>query len=242
MTMNPVQRTAWIAALSLSITACNLNNLDSGGGPSVERTETKDVEKDNAEIVRMEVEMAAGQLTMSGGSDKLMSGTFTYDRDSLKPEVRYEGSSFRGHLTVKQNSETRTMGKMKNEWNLRVSDDVPLDLTVKLGAGEGTLKLGDAALRNVEFNLGAGKCDVDLRGAPKKSYEVKIRGGVGEANVWVPKSVGIIAEAKGGIGEIQVHGLTKDGDSYKNDAYGKSKTTIQLDVKGGIGAIHIYAE
>lgn len=87
-----------------------------------------------------------------------------------------------------------------------------------------------------EVHIGAGKCDVDLRGERKRSYYVNIARGVGEANVYLPRTVGVVAEAKGGLGKIDVRGMIKDGDTYRNPLYGKSKTTVGVNVRTGIGA------
>jgi len=73
--------------------------------------------------------------------------------------------------------------------------------------------------------------DVDLTGDRKTDLTADIEGGVGQANIRLPKNVGVIAHASGGIGSIDVHGLKHDGDSYTNDAYGKSPATIHLKVE-----------
>jgi hypothetical protein len=65
---------------------------------------------------------------------------------------------------------------------------------------------------------------------------------VGQANIRLPKNVGVIARASGGIGSISVHGLKHDGDSYTNEAYGKSPATLHLKVEGGIGEIVLTQE
>ena len=232
-------QTALIGSL-VAMAGCNLSNELVTTGKEV--TESKSVEKDKAEMVKVDLQIAAGELRLSGGAEKLMEGDFTYNVDKWKPEIRYDGSSFRGNLTIKQNGGTATMGNAKNEWNIRLSDAVPMDISIKMGAGESKLKLGDIKLRSVEVHLGAGRCEMDLRGEPDKSYDATIRGGVGEATIYVPKDVGVVAEAKGGLGEIKVRGLEKDGDSYRNAAYGKAKTTIRLNVSGGIGAINIFGD
>ena len=77
--------------------------------------------------------------------------------------------------------------------------------------------------------------DVDFTGDRKTDLTADIEGGVGQANIRLPKNVGVIAHASGGIGSIDVRGLKHDGDSYTNDAYGKSTATIHLKVEGGIG-------
>ena len=84
--------------------------------------------------------------------------------------------------------------------------------------------------------------DLDLRSEHARDFDVRVEGGVGEATVRVPSGLGVIAEARGGIGEINVRGMRKDGGRWVTEAYGKAKTTIRLNVKGGIGQINIIAD
>jgi len=97
-------------------------------------------------------------------------------------------------------------------------------------------------LTRLDLNIGAGQMDVDLTGDRKTDLTADIEGGVGQANIRLPKNVGVIAHASGGIGSINVRGLKHDGDSYTNDAYGKSPATIHLKVEGGIGEIVLSQE
>lgn len=209
-------------------------------GPA--RTDSVDIDRGKAEMVRAELHMGAGELRIGGGARKLLEAHFTYNVPEWKPVVQYDASSFRGHLTVEQPVRTASLGHSKYSWDLRFNDDTPLDLQVKFGAGEGRLNLGSLYLRSLEVHMGAGKLDVDLLGTPRRSYEVNIRGGVGEATIHVPKGVGISAEAMGGIGDFRVRGLQKRNGHYRNDAYDHAKTTIRLDIRGGIGSIDLRAE
>ena len=129
--------------------------------------------------------------------------------------------------------------KLTNRWNLRLNDDVPLDLRVEFGAGEGKLNLAGLSLRSVDVDMGVGQLVLDLTGDWEKNFDVRVRGGVGEVEVRLPRQVGVIVEARGGIGEINARGLNKQNGRYVNDAYGESPITIQLDVKGGIGEIKL---
>src|SRR5579862_6373102 len=72
------------------------------GPPGPERTETRSVEMDQSEEVRVDLKMGAGELRVAGGADKLMEGRFTYNRLRLRPEVSYTSGGFRGHLTVEE--------------------------------------------------------------------------------------------------------------------------------------------
>jgi hypothetical protein len=72
-----------------------------------------------------------------------------------------------------------------------------------------------------------------------ESTGVSIQGGVGEATVMLPSEVGVRAKAEGGIGKINAEGLTREGNSYVNDAYGNSDVILEVDVEGGVGEINL---
>lgn len=206
------------------------------------RTESESVELGGAEMVRAEFKMPAGELKVAGGGAKLLEAEFTYNTPSLKPEVAYNVTGFRGRLTIDVPGRKRTISSnLINRWNLRLSDDVPVDLHVTLGAGKCNLNLAGLSLRSVEVEMGAGNLDLDLTGDWERNFEVTVRGGVGEATVLVPRDVGVIAKAGGGLGNVSARGLSKRGDHYVNSAYDESPITIQLDIKGGIGEIKLIA-
>jgi hypothetical protein len=229
-----------VALVGLTLAGCSVR-VASDRKP--EETRTVDIEKPKADMVEVTVAMSAGELQMSGGAAKLMEGRFTYSGGNLGPEVQFEDSSFRGRLNISNKGHTTTMGNnSRNLWEVKLAEDVRMDLNVTLGAGESRLDLGKLLLRSAKVQLGAGQVEMDLRGPKRTSCDVEIRGGVGEATVWVPNDVGVVAEAKGGIGEVSVRGLRRDGNRWVNGLYGKSPVTIRLDVKGGIGQINIRAE
>jgi hypothetical protein len=231
-------------ALGALLTGCVVVERNSEVGPV--QTSTFSCDRGKAEMVRMEVKMSVGELNLrenTAGASKLLDADFEYNLPFLKPTARYDDAGFRGYLSVTQSGEKSLSlgGDLKNKWNLRVQQGVPLDLSVNLGVGESQLNLGQLALRSVNVHVGVGECRMDLRGPePKRDYTVEIHGGVGEAVVYLPKGVGVIADAKGGLGELQVEGnLRKDGNQYLNDLYGKSKVTVRLDIRGGVGSIRL---
>jgi|HubBroStandDraft_5_1064220.scaffolds.fasta_scaffold68955_2 hypothetical protein len=211
--------------------------------PGPERVETRSVELDNSEEVRAELRMGAGELRVRGGAAKLMEARFVYNRLRMRPEVTYHNAAggFRGHLVVEEPSGVHG-GTNRYEWDLAFNNEKPMDLEVHCGAGESRLDLGDLSLRRVNVEMGVGELHMDLRGAPKNDYAVSIRGGVGEATIYLPTGVGIEAEAKGGIGDINTTGLEKRDGRYVNDALGHAKTTVRLNIQGGIGSIRLIAD
>jgi len=225
-----------LGAICLLMTGCSPD----WGPEGPERTETRNVDLDQSEEVRVDLKIGTGELRVSGGSDRLMEGRFTYNRLRLRPEISYSAGGFRGHLTVEEPSHVGGTTR-RYAWDLRFNNKKPLDLNVKCGAGESRLNLSELTLRRVDVEMGVGEMKMDLRGAPQNDYDVSIRGGIGEATVYLPEGVGIEADVRGGIGDIHAPGLTKHGGRYANDAYGHAKTTIHLDIRGGIGTINLIS-
>ncbi len=203
--------------------------------------QSQSIQAQNAQSVRANLKMGAGELNVSGGADRLMEAEFSYNVANWKPKVNYEVSGETGELIVRQGSGggVRLGGDARNEWDIRFNDEVPTDLVVQMGAGESDLDLDSLALTGLDLQMGAGKTTVDLTGDYAQDFDASIKGGVGEATVLLPSEVGVRAKAAGGLGTINAEGLQKEGQAYVNDAYGQSQVTLRVDVQGGVGEINL---
>ncbi len=204
--------------------------------------ETQAVERQGAESVTAKLQMGAGDLNISGGSARLLDADFNYDGSQGKPRITYEASGGRGSLNIDQPGPNVHIGKTRNNWDLRFSNDVPLELRLQMGAGQGDLRLRGTSLTSLDVNMGAGRLSVDLTGDWKKDVQVSIHGGVGTARIRLPKNVGVRVHATGGIGTIDTNGLEREGGEYVNAAYGKSPVTMRVNVEGGVGMIELDQE
>lgn len=205
--------------------------------------ETQVVERKDAKAVRMNIQMPAGELRVNGGADHLLEADFYRGGAWSAPAIDYSVSDGVGALRVSQEGAGHMMGNSDNVWNLKVNDEIPLELKIDMGAGRSDLNLAKVDLTRLELNLGAGQADVNLTGERGKDLQAVIQGGVGEAIVHLPKNVGVVATVHGGLGSVDVHGLKEDEDGqYVNAAYGKSPNTLRLTVEGGIGHIKLEQE
>jgi len=211
---------------------------------AAESHDTQAVELQGAKTADMDLDIPAGELTLAGGSSHLMDADFRYDRNEGKPNVDYSVSGGRGELRVTQdpNRWHTQFGNEDNEWNMRVANDVPLDLHLQMGAGQTNLRLNSVNLKNLDVHMGAGQLDLDLTGERKTSVNGTIEGGVGQATIRLPKNVGVHVDATGGIGSVDADGLQRDGSSYINESYGKTPTNIELTIHGGVGEIRLIEE
>src|SRR5271157_2121065 len=221
--------------LSSCVIATNTTGPTQYDSPSFER--------DDAKEVRLNLNMGAGDLKVGSGPRKLMQAYFTYNMPAWKPEIHYSAAGGVGNLTIDQpGGKQGHFGNTKYEWDVRLNQDIPLDVKVNFGAGQAQLDLGSLSLRSVEVDMGGGSLQMDLRGNPKHDYSVRINGGVGEAVIRLPANVGVYAEAGGGIGEVSARNLRKEDGHWVNEAYGDSKVKIHLTVEGGVGSIKLLGD
>src|SRR5215216_5702053 len=232
-----------IVMMAATVVLAGACSTQGGGAPKVGKMQhdSKSVDPENAQSARVQLKMGAGELNVTGGADQLMEADFSYNVSEWKPKVSYDVSGQKGELVVKQGGTegVHLDADGRNEWDIRLNDEVPTDLVVKMGAGESDLDLDSLTLTGVDLQMGAGKTTVDLTGDYAKSFDASIEGGVGEATVLLPSEVGVKAKAGGGLGKINAEGLKRVGDSYVNDAYGESDVTLNVDVKGGVGQINL---
>lgn len=204
------------------------------------RSETETVELDGAERAVVHLRMGAGELDLSGGADgeTLAEATFTYNVPDWQPTIDYAVAGDEGELWIEQ-PEVSNLGleSYRYAWDVRLSEAVPMQPDIGLGAGESAIDVSALSLSELELNVGVGGVDLDLTGDRARDVDVTVRGGVGEATVLLPSDVGVEAKVGGGLGDLNVSGLTEQGDVYVNEAYGASEATIRLDIEGGLGGV-----
>jgi hypothetical protein len=204
--------------------------------------QTRTVDRLDAKSVDVSLETGSGELNISGGSSHLLDADFHYSDSYETPRVDYNVADGVGHLDISQDQGGANFGAKHNQWDLRISKDVPLELKIEMGAGRGQLRLRDIPVTRLEMKMGAGQADVDLTGDRKNDLVAELQGGVGQVTIRLPRKVGVVVRASGGIGSVNAHGLRHDNDEYTNEAYGKTPATIRLTVQGGIGQISLIEE
>jgi hypothetical protein len=229
------------------------------------QTQTETVELGDAKSVRVEIDLAAGELNVAGGAAELLEAGFTYNVAEMDPEVTHSGDELTvTHPEVTIVDSLSDRDDYRNEWDLRFNDDIPMEMNINVGAGHTDLTLGSLSLTSLDMKAGAGDVAVDLTGAPSLTQldvemgagglvmdvsgnwtddlNASITAGVSEMTLLLPGSVGVRVDVTEGVGKVNTTNLNKDGDAYVNDAYGESDVTLRFDIKAGIGAINLQGE
>jgi len=222
-----------ILALAALVAACD--------EPREVMKDTQMVALQGATRAEVGLHMNTGELLVRGADQEaLLEASFEYSRDRDRPVVEYRRFGDKGTLQVRRaRRNSIPFGRVRNRWDLNLSTAVPIDLDIDLGAGQSDIDLRGLKLERVEINMGVGEMTLDLRGSHQESFNVKIDGGVGSGKIILPSEVGVRVKVDGGIGSVDARGLTKQGGSYVNAAYGKSATVIEIDINAGIGSLDL---
>ena len=207
------------------------------------QTESQSIELGDAESVRVEITFGAGDLEVSSGAADLLEADFAYNVAMLKPEVDYSD----GKLVISQPDtqgfpDLRGISDFRNEWDLRLNEEAPMDMSIDAGGGTIDLRLAELSLTRLDIELGACEGTVDLSGDWERDLDAVINVGAANIVVLLPSDVGVRVEVDAGPTAIQTSGLSKDGNVYTNDAYGESAVTVQLHLETGIGRINLVVE
>jgi hypothetical protein len=217
-----------------------LSGCSSGAKVGTLQTESQAVELGGAQSVDVNINMGAGNLTLTGGAEKLLEADFTYNVAKLKPDVKYaNGALFVQQPGVEGLPVLQGITGFRNEWGLRLNNDMPMNLRVNIGAGNSDLQLAGLSLTGLDLILGAGKSTVDLNDDWVRDLDVTIDAGATDLSVRLPKDVGVRVQVDRGPAVIEASGLAQEGDIYTNAAYGVSKVTLQVNIKAGIGRMNL---
>ena len=233
-------KTKYLISTFILIGALLLSGCGSAARVGALQNESQSVKLGDAKSVRVDINFGAGTLEVTGGAENLLDADFTYNVAKLKPEVEYTD----GTLVVRQpevNGLPAVLGitDFRNEWGLHLDNEVPMDLSVDVGAGTSNLKLGSLSLSGLKITLGATQGTIDLSGNWPHDLDVTIDAGASDLNLLLPSDVGVRVEVDRGPTVIEAPEMTQNGNVYTNAAYGESGVTLRISLSAGVGLINL---
>jgi hypothetical protein len=232
------------AALIAAMLACTLP-----GQPNLQEvtTDTETVEAGSATSARVEISFPVGELRVTDGAAGLMEATFRTNVAGWEPLVAYSVQDGQGDLKVSQPGAEganvlpfgEMAGDMVNSWSIQLSADMPLDLSLQIGAGESTVDLSRLDVSQASIAGGAGTASIDLAGSWQHDVRASIEGGVGRLQIDLPSEMGVRVVPDTGLVAVSTAGLTQDGTDYVNAAYGTAPYTLTVDLSAGVGAVEL---
>lgn len=146
-------------AIAMTITALALLTPKIAHGQDW-RTVTKTRELDRESTLRVNVEYAAGHLSIGPATDgKLYRTTLRYDADVFDPVFDYSGGKL--HVGV-NGGEVKGRNLKSGRLDVKLSPKVPIELDLEFGATEATIDLGGLRLRSAQIATGASKTTLNV--------------------------------------------------------------------------------
>jgi hypothetical protein len=185
-----------------------------------------------------------GELSAQTRGENLIEGEITYLGDLIF-DVRDEGSRVEILLDTRTTNSFPTINSNPNReiWQVNLTPDIPLDLSLDSGSGSCDFDLSDLQLQELFIDSGSGSIRLDL--PDDQSFPFFLDSGSGNVIISIPDEVGVRIELDGGSGSFNasnrfelVSGDRDDG-VFETGNYDRADDRIELKIDQGSGSITI---
>jgi len=191
------------------------------------------------------ITMGAGELTVREGApkDTLMEATVFGANAEWQPAITESVNGSQKIITMTDKGHTAKKWvavHSPNTWNVQLSKQVPLDLTVHTGAGDTSLDLSHLNLASLVVENGAGDTEITLGSAPVPG-PVEISLGIGDLTLRIPKSSNTRIIVHSGVGDVSRSGFVEQGEFFTTPGYDPDHPVTEIRVKQGVGSTSLEA-
>ena len=209
--------------------------------PKGEEGEQVAIELKGAQQASLRLNHGAGRLHIGAGAGAgmLLSGKFGYGLDYKtelvgdKLEVRMRSASNFGPF----------IGEGFN-WNLNLTRDIPISLTIKTGASESRIDLSELRIPYLKLETGASSTALTLPAqAGRQQMLAEINAGVASVDIRVPEGVAARIRIKEGLSARSINSARfprLEGNVYQSADYDQAANRVELNIEAGVGSINIH--
>lgn len=199
------------------------------------RTESLALQLKGFEEAAVGIHYGAGRLTLEGGAapDELLTGIFD---GGVEHQLGQEGERARVELRAplyRSSWENRA-------WEVALNENIPLALTLDVGAAETVANLTKTQTKKVLVRTGAGRVDLILP-AMAGETSVNIEGGAGSVMVRLPDGVSGRIEGGAILGSFDVDEtrFPRAGSIWQTDGYDMAVNRANIHATFGAGEVKI---
>lgn len=201
---------------------------------------------DGAATGIIRITMGAGEVMVSGNAPAgmLMETTVYCKASECHPVVRSSVNGTEKTVTlIKKDSDDGEWfsDHTPDSWKIRISETVPVDLKVELGAGDSRLELGSLNLASLAVSNGAGDTEIDIRHYRGGPYHAEIHNGVGDLTLRIDKNSNTRILMHQGVGDIDISGIEQTDEQYTTPGFNPALPVNDITVTQGIGSIELEA-
>lgn len=226
--MKAIMITIPVIALMLATLACSFTV----NTPKVTTGETKTLSINEpaftgGEPAKVDIQMGAGKLSITGGADNLVEGTIRYNVFAWEPKVTREDNLLSIHQGT--NNEIKVPDDdVINDWDLKLGS-TPINLDVSAGAYEGVMDLSGLSLTNLNIKDGASKATIEFKSVnPVEMDTFRYKTGASQVKIY-------------GISNANAGSFNFDGGAgdFTLDFTGELQRDLKVDINAGVSSLTI---
>lgn len=212
-------------------------------------SESISVKSDGAQSARLNLTLAAGDLTLTSGAPSgllLSGGSQGSIAESTAQRVSVSRSGGRSTMDVRLNSDwsfqfpPRRGDPSSSRWVLRHAEGIPTDIRIETGASDLNLDLRELNVQRLNVDGGAADIDVVLpANAGRTTADFSI--GAAELDITVPDGVAARIDFEGGISSLNIDEsrFPKQGDRYVSPDFESAANRVTIKIEAGVSDITI---
>jgi hypothetical protein len=211
-------------------------------GALLRGTATKDkhvaVDLQGAREMFLKVNHGAGQLRINPGASmgKALEGECS---DNVSVRSHLTGDRLQVHVTGDMVVIPFIWNSRGLDWDLRLSNEIPLSLELETGANQSTVDLSGLRVTALKLQTGASSTDVMLPASGVITAEVQM--GAAELKLRIPQGLAARIHSKSGLAEINVdtNRFPRRDGGYESPDYAASSNRVDLMIEAGVGKVNV---
>jgi len=199
----------------------------------------------HAQSARIHIHHGAGRLTVGAGADPMDLATGTFG-GGLKVQTRQDGDTSVVNMRVRDSGFPTVVfpwfwgSQNRIDWDVSLTDEIPLELKINSGASETLLDLTDLQVTNLRIETGASASEIRMPDSMSQTKAV-IKAGAASVKAYIPDGVAARIRISGGMmgANVNTQRFPKAGGFYQSPDYETAPFKIELRVETGMGSVTV---
>jgi len=173
-------------------------------------------------------------------SAKLVEGKISFSKAAEKPAIAKEENFGQGIVTINQKAASALpfISSIKNNTDITLTQQIPLEILIKTGATIGNIDLNLLRVGYLEVNSQASNLKISFG----KLYSTRgvIRAGASNVEIQIPKEMAARVKIDSKVKNLSIDSRFKNEDgTYKTDGFDKAFTRLDIEINAIAGTITV---
>lgn len=196
------------------------------------KTHNKVIELEGQDKLDIELDINAANIDLSASQNKLFEGEVKTDIQNLIPTMELN----RSKLVIKDEFRYTSIRKFRNDWNLKITNQIPLSLEIRTNAAKNDFDFTGLKIDNLKLYINATDTDITFDEKNKgnfKTFKLDVNAGNVEAyglDYAAPEEI----EVEVNVGNVELQfgeNITKNTEIYLEG----NASSVTLDLPSNVG-------